>query len=443
MSHASRALVRLLVFCAASAAPLSALAQGEPQAGEPYKLMRLEDCVAAALRDNPDVKTSVEQVAASRASRWEAGSRLGPLLHVDGSLQEWNSDFQILFGGAQFPVRDQFTWNFTASVIQPITGLWSIYETYRVRDLGVDVAAIQREATRRDVGYKTVEAYYRLLQAERLAEVASASVDQLEAQRKRANSFHENGVVSKDDVLRAELAVANAKQRQILARAHVSLTRSRLAVQMGMSPDALIDASPLGSEPAVENEVPLDRAEQRAVQERVELREVDRRIAQAEGGVRIAWLKWAPQVNLIGSYLHTAGSQFYQPDATFIGGSLSWDVWDWGGNLAGVDEANAKVRMARIARQKVQDQVKLEVREAYLNLEAAREAMDVAKAAVASAEENYRLVGKRYDANSATSFDVVDAEGLLTQARGQLQTATYDYLIARAALKRAMGGNAL
>ena len=119
----------------------------------------------------------------------------------------------------------------------------------------------------------------------------------------------------------------------------------------------------------------------------------------------------------------------------FVGGTLSWDVWDWGATIGGVHEANARLRMARIAREKVEDQVKLEVREAYLNLDAAKDAMDGAKAAVASAEENYRLVGKRYDANTATSFDVVDSEGLLTQARGQLETATYDYLIARAALK--------
>ncbi|HSQ67025.1 MAG TPA: TolC family protein, partial [Polyangiaceae bacterium] len=115
----------------------------------------------------------------------------------------------------------------------------------------------------------------------------------------------------------------------------------------------------------------------------------------------------------------------------------------WGSTIGGIHQANARLRMARTAREKVEDQILLEVREAYLNLDAAKDAMDVAKAAVAAAEENFRLVGKRYDANTATSFDVVDAEGLLTQARGQLQTATYDYLIARAALKRAMGESGL
>ena len=65
--------------------------------------------------------------------------------------------------------------------------------------------------------------------------------------------------------------------------------------------------------------------------------------------------------------------------------------------------------------------------------------MAVARASVALAEENFRLLQRRYDASAATSFDVVDAEALLTQARGQMQTALYDFLIARAALDTAEG----
>jgi outer membrane protein TolC len=49
------------------------------------------------------------------------------------------------------------------------------------------------------------------------------------------------------------------------------------------------------------------------------------------------------------------------------------------------------------------------------------------------------LITKRYEAASATAFDLIDAEALLTQARGQMQTSLYDYVIAGAALDRAMG----
>ena len=58
---------------------------------------------------------------------------------------------------------------------------------------------------------------------------------------------------------------------------------------------------------------------------------------------------------------------------------------------------------------------------------------------MSEAEENFRIVTKKFENNAATSFDVVDAESLLTQARGQVQQSLYDYLVASAALQRATG----
>ena len=59
---------------------------------------------------------------------------------------------------------------------------------------------------------------------------------------------------------------------------------------------------------------------------------------------------------------------------------------------------------------------------------------------VAQAEENFRIETARYEANANTSFDVLDAETLLTQARAQALTTRYDHLVAQAALARALGG---
>ena len=126
--------------------------------------------------------------------------------------------------------------------------------------------------------------------------------------------------------------------------------------------------------------------------------------------MNIAWLKLAPQVSVVGAYIHNEGSQFVQTNSAYVGAQASWDVWDWGTTTSGISEAKARARQASIARLKVADQIHLEVRRAFLELTAASEAMVVAQASVASAEENFRLVKKRYEASAATSFDVIDAE---------------------------------
>ncbi len=411
--------------------------------------MTLADCVSEALVRNPDVQTAHDEIAVAAAQRWEVGGQALPRFHIDASVQGWATGaYAINFGGGNFTLHDPFTWAFTAQVVQPLTQLVPLLEQYHVRDVGVDIAQIRKEVTHRDTANRVIETYYRLLESERLAEVAVTSTDQLTAQLKQANSFHDSGVVSKDDVLRAELALANAKQRAIQTRGQVTLWRARLATVIGLSPSTTIDITPLSSEPNPVSETTLERAISTSRSGRVEIRELDERIDQSKVGVRLAWYKMLPAVSLVGAYMHNQqlenphnpqNPQFVELDSVYVGGALSWDVWDFGSSLAGVKEANAKLREAKTARDKVRDQLDLEVREAFLNEGTAIDVMTVAKAAVASAEEHFRLVTKRYEANTTTSFDVVDAESLLTQARAQLQTSTYDFLIARAALRRAMG----
>ena len=107
----------------------------------------------------------------------------------------------------------------------------------------------ERAATRRQVAFHTIEAYYRLLEAERLAEVANASVTQLESQQRQAQSQFDNGVIGKNDLLRAGLALAGARQRSIQTRGQVILAHGQLAAAMGRSPDQVVEPEPFVGEP--------------------------------------------------------------------------------------------------------------------------------------------------------------------------------------------------
>jgi outer membrane protein len=301
------------------------------------------------------------------------------------------------------------------------------------------VAGIERAATRRQVAFRTIEAYYRLLEAERLADVANASVTQLESQQRQAQSQFDNGVIGKNDLLRAGLALAGARQRSIQTRGQVILAHGQLAAAMGRSPDQVVEPEPFVGEPPPLAEGGLEAAEGRAASERLELRDLARKVDQAQVGLGYAKALLGPQVNAVGNYTHAAGSPFQQMDAAYVGLAATWDVWDWGTTIGGIHEADAKLHQAILAKKKLQDDVRLEAREAFVNAQSSREALEVARTALTQAEENYRIVTKKFDANAATSFDVVDAEGLLTQSRGQVEQALYDYLIASAALQKATG----
>ncbi len=427
----SIAIALIAASAAAQPAPVPSLT--------PAHGMPLAEAVAIALRENPDAQTSQAQVKEAEAEQAEVRGAFGPKLHVDANVQQWNSNFAIPFGGVNFVVRDDFTWTVGVSLIQPITPLFAIMDEYKVQELGVDVASIRRAATRREIAFHTIEAYYRLLEAERLAEVADTSVTQLQSQQKQAQSQFDNGLIGKNDLLRATLALAGARQRAIQTHGQVTLTHGQLASAMGRTPDTNIEPIPFDSEPPPIAEGALEVAEQHALTQRLEIRDLDTQIEQAHSSVAFAKKKLLPTINAVGNYTHTAGSPFQQEDAAYVGLAASWDVWDWGTTISGIHVANAKLEQALLARRKIEDTVRLQAREAFVNAQSARDALDVARTAVSQAEENYRIVSKKFEQNAATSFDMVDAESLLTQARGQVEQALYDYLIACSALQKATG----
>jgi outer membrane protein TolC len=435
--------------------------------------MALAKCIDVALHGNPDIASANLEVEATTAQRNSARGAFGPRLHLDAGIQRWDSPLSANFADMLIPVvnaglgknglnnqltksdftgqlaplaqpielRAQTTWSASFTLAQPIASLWTINEGYALRKMGVDLAGLQRKAAHRDVAFQVTEAYYRVLQAMRLAEVAEKSVENIDAQVKRAQSFFRAGTVGRNDVLRAQLGLAAAQQRLIQASGGVVLARGRLATLMGLPPDAAIEPADSITEVTVEPLMPAAQAEDRAVADRLEMKEIAAQTEQARAGESLAKSKMLPQVNAVLNYTHSSPATMFAPkqDIWFIGGTASWDIWEGGGTYYGIDEAKARVAQALAARRKAEDGIRLETRSAHVNVTTAAQALDVARHAVEQAEENFRIEQKRYESTDNTSFDVLDAENQLTTARGQLQAATYDYLIARSSLARAIG----
>ena len=90
-------------------------------------------------------------------------------------------------------------------------------------------------------------------------------------------------------------------------------------------------------------------------------------------------------------------------------------------------------------RRQMESAVRLQVREAYLNLNAARQRVEVSQDSAAQAEESLRILQNRYDAGLATIMDVLRAETMRTSAQNNHLNAVYDYRLAFAALELATG----
>src|SRR5262249_54806572 len=99
----------------------------------------------------------------------------------------------------------------------------------------------------------------------------------------------------------------------------------------------------------------------------------------------------------------------------------------------------AEIEAARADTQLILDAISLQVNLAYRGVVAARERIDLARTAIAQAQENLRLVRVRYRNGNATPTDIVDSEAALTRSQQRFFSASYAYLAALARLDYALG----
>jgi outer membrane protein TolC len=117
----------------------------------------------------------------------------------------------------------------------------------------------------------------------------------------------------------------------------------------------------------------------------------------------------------------------------------NWNFWEWGKTKNRVAASKSKENQITDALTNLNDQITLEVKNAYLLLREAEKQISVSRQAIEQAEENFRLTRERYREQVATSTDVLDAQTLLTRTKSDYTNALGDYHINHARLERAMG----
>ena len=333
---------------------------------------------------------------------------------------------------------EQYDVTLTARIIQPITPLYAIYHGYRLAELGVDAAGVARERQRDELVFKVRETCLRLLQAKAGVRALEESVKTVDAHVEKARSFMDVGLIGRNDFLQAEVRLAEVRGQLLKVEHGVSLAKAALSMLLNLPADSEVVIVAPEVKIGNERRLKLEAAQAMAVTRRPELRELELRIRQAEHGVKATRAGYLPQLSAMGMYQHTEGS-IMKPPAWTVGVVVSWPLWEWGATYYSVEEAQAKLARARAGFEELERAIKLDVRSAWLSTREARERIDITQSGLIHAEEQVRIEQERYEQHVNTSTEVLDAQTRFTRAKVESENAHYDYLVALAALKKAMG----
>ena len=312
-----------------------------------------------------------------------------------------------------------------------------------------DLAEYTAEATEKDVSrnksdliYTIRSAYWNLYKSNEFKGVIDEIVTQMSAHLKDVQGFFEQGIATKNDVLRVETQLSNAELMQLDATNNVQLAMLGLNNIIGLPLGTKVEiASQL--QKATTSSYNVDELIHQANELRPDVKALELRVKAGEAGVGLAQSGWFPQIYLFGNYYYSRPNQRFFPTVDAfkntwdIDINVSMDIWNWGTTIHQTNEAQALLAQTHDALSQLRDDVSLEVTQSYLSLIESRNRIDVAEKGVAQAEENYRITNEKFQSGLVLNSDVLDAEVLLLQAKFNYIQALVDHELADAKLQKA------
>ncbi|MBX7101711.1 MAG: TolC family protein, partial [Myxococcaceae bacterium] len=395
--------------------------------------LTVEDAVKRALEVNPQLRAAREKREGAADQARAVRGQLLPSAALSEEFQHYDKEFSVVFSipGAptapSFVARDQNTNTFVAGARQPLLGLLHLSQELSAAGSASDAAQAQLEAGERAVREGIEAGYLRLFEARAALQVAQASQAQLGEQLAVAEARVQAGALTTADVLRVKVAKANIRQQELQAKVQESAARTALLTALDLPLDAQVEfAEPTSLEAEAAKPVPsLPEATGQALDRRPELRAAQASAEAAEASSRARLAALLPEVDLEAAYIRIDGQAFAAKDQAYVGVKASWPVWTWGAQWYAHRAAAHQAEAARLTRDDADHQVRAEVSGRLEQLDAASSAVDVARTALESAEEAYRVTAAVVQAGSGTTTDLLDAQSALTQAKLNLVRSRY------------------
>ncbi|MGA2526186.1 MAG: TolC family protein [Smithellaceae bacterium] len=414
--------------------------------------MTLEASIEIALRNSFVINIAKEGSKSATAQKREAITGFLPKFSTSYSYQRLNEEPSINFpqgfpplipAGTELVTGTINNYNWIIEAKQPLFAGGGILANYQASRIGEDTALLEEKAKYQDVVQEVKIAYFDILRAQRILTAVSQSVEMLSAHRDVAENYFQVGMIPKNDLLHAEVELANGKQTLVKAQNAVDLTKARFNTVLKLkifTPVEVVDI--LDYQPLEQSfEECLNMAQQRRPELKISLFKA----AQAGKLVRVAQSDYLPSLSLVGNYARygdtpsVSGSDYQNAESWYVMAVASWNFWEWGKTKFRVDASKARENQAIDAAKELNDQITLEIKNAYLLLQEAEKQIAVSQKVIEQAEENFRISEERYKERVATSTEVLDAQTLLTRAKADYANALGDYNINYARLQRAMG----
>lgn len=324
-----------------------------------------------------------------------------------------------------------------------------IYGGYRYRyaqlstDLLTQVARLDADKDKDQITYDVISAYYNLYKVLQSQKVVDKNIAAVDVQLQQAQRFFDQGLVTKNDVLRFQLQKANIQLNGIDLESNRRVINYSLDVLLGLPEGTQLKIDEIkdsGLTPA-----PLSNYLDTALTTRQELKQLDLQNKVAETNIKSIQAAQLPTVSVGANvyYIDASGNPIPQYGSYItpltIGATISWNFSSLWTNKNKVASAKIEQDQTTIRKSITVDNLKTEINRNYQSYVMALDKIKLLQTSIAQAGENNKILESKYQSNIASATDRVDAQTLLYQAQINLELAKADAGLAYYTLLKSTG----
>ncbi len=429
----------LALYIAAAAGLFSNLASAAPAAAAPLpQPLTLDQAIAYALEHNPTLLRVRDEIREQEGVVIETRSQEIPHLGTQAEVSHQTESLLETFSG--FRIGNENNWQVAVVARQNIYSGGKIGSSVRREKENLEAVRLKYFAASEDTLLQVRQAFYSVLANRELIAVQEEALAVLQRELTNATDRRKAGKGSDFDVLRADVAVSNARPGLIRAQNTYRDSLDELRQALGVAPNPLVELTISGNLETAPFTQTLAEIFSAARAHRPEFAEQERRIKAGEESVTVARSDKRPNLSAFGNYQwHKSAFTNAELDGWMVGVDANWSIFDGRASEGRVRQARARLSGEHHASDELTLAIDLQVNKAYSALTEAQQLRTSSEKVIEQARRSLQLAEERFHAGAATQLDILQAQSALTEARSNYTQAQFDYALAIARLNRASG----
>jgi len=402
--------------------------------------MTLEDSIKMAVERNPGVKAQDQDVLGKDMDKRSQFSKMLPSLDATYGYMKFSQLEMLPFPPpiGPLPFNSKGNYDMDIEAKQVLFAGGALYNGYLIAKNDQFASELERERFIRDIKLMAIDAYYGVIKARQQREVAKSNVASVKSHLDVANAFFNEGMIPKNDLLEAQVQYSESEEFLISADNAVKIAESNLNILLQNNINEDLNIEPEIPLTSIDNT--FDQSLSTAMDNRQEIKIAKLTLDNSAKGISIAKSVFMPDIAATYGYENQKGvDPSLKYDTWKAGIGLTWNLFSGGSGYWNYNKSQYMNTKAGYLLESLKNQVTLEVKNSYLNIQEARARLQVAEKAIAQAEEFARIEKDSYNLQAATTDDVLRSQTLLVRAHNNYIMARADHARALAVLRASMG----